>query len=126
MKENFNEWVKCWSIVILCECVNALDLPVLLHVCVRIISCMWTWLNQILQNMCDDERKKNFDFFLQPNMSGIKIEICSTVLGYSRQCLYGLYRWKELEQNSAEAKSLMPQGYISNYIKIIETSVSFL
>lgn len=85
-----------------------------------------------IANICNDEsQKEKLKLFLQPKMSltGIKIEICLTVNSIRKlniHCLYGLSWWKELEQNSDEAKSLMPQGYISNYIKIIETSVSFL
>lgn len=77
-----------------------------------------------IANICDDEsEKEKLELFLQPKMSGIKIEICPTVNSIRKlniHCLYGLSWWKELEQNSDEAKSLMPQGYISNYIRLLK------
>lgn len=37
-----------------------------------------------IANICNDEsEKEKLELFLQPKMSGIKIEICSRVLGYS-------------------------------------------
>lgn len=37
-----------------------------------------------IANICDDEsQKEKLELFLQPKMSGIRIEICSRVLGYS-------------------------------------------
>lgn len=47
-----------------------------------------------IANICDDEsEKEKLELFLQPKMSGIKIEICSTVNSIRKlniHCLFGL------------------------------------
>lgn len=79
-----------------------------------------------ITSICDDESKKRKTFFATKYVRYKVRNLLYSIRILNIQCLYGLSRWKELEQNSDKSKSLMPQGYISNYIKIIETSVSFL
>lgn len=54
----------------------------------------YTYVKLDIANICDDEsEKEKLELFLQPKMSGIKIEICSTVNSIRKlniHCLYGL------------------------------------